>query len=766
MSIADIYYVLFKHKWKIVICSLLGIGGAVAIYLTSPPLYVSEAKLLVKGVPETKPVGNAQVTSMSLSSAEIMNSEADILSSLDVVAAAVDAVGAEKVLGKNAGTTNREMAALIVRKQLVVDVPQRGNVLRVVMKHRTPEVAQQTLRQLIDAYFRKHVEIHRNLGFVDDVLSRQTDDAKSRLAATEESLRKVKSDAQITSLEDAKKQVAERLSKVGEQLRDAEVELEERRAALKELQKATLVDAVNESSAANSVSATNVVGAVTNTVATTANSGTNIVSENKAKKAPPELIAEYQRLLGRLEVFRKKEQELLANFRPESPLVREARENVEALEKEKRAMVEATPSLTEQETTTTAAGTVIEKRDPKAADIIVQNARITVLTAKVNILKTQFDRTREDVAKLDRLEGEITPLQRKKELEDANYRYYQTTLEQARFDNTLNGGQSSNIKEIQAPSLPYRDKGTVMKQVGMVAMGGIGLGLGLAFLLELMLDQSVRKPLELEQKFRLPTFLTIPDFGKSGGGPAAKALNGAAAKALPAPETSENALAVTNGHANGEVAPWDETHRLHPYSAALRDRLVSFFELKGLTHKPKLVALTSVSRGAGVTTLAAGLAASLSETGEGNVLLVDMNLEQGAAHPFYRGKPACGLADVLEHDKRPAAKVQDKLYMVHGGSADDRLPQILPKRISHLIPKLQASDYDYIIFDMPPITQTSVTPRLAAFMDMVFVVVEDEKTSREWLKQASALLVESKANLGAVFNKRRTYVPKWLHQEF
>jgi Mrp family chromosome partitioning ATPase len=91
---------------------------------------------------------------------------------------------------------------------------------------------------------------------------------------------------------------------------------------------------------------------------------------------------------------------------------------------------------------------------------------------------------------------------------------------------------------------------------------------------------------------------------------------------------------------------------------------------------------------------------------------------------------------------------------------------MLPKRLAHLLPKLQTSDYDYIIFDMPAVTQTSITPRLAAFMDMMFIVVEDEKTNREWIKQASRLLQQSKANVGAVFNKRRTYTPRWLHQEF
>src|SRR5207249_7960773 len=77
--------------------------------------------------------------------------------------------------------------------------------------------------------------------------------------------------------------------------------------------------------------------------------------------------------------------------------------------------------------------------------------------------------------------------------------------------------------------------------------------------------------------------------------------------------------------------PASHSSALRPFYETLRDRLISFFELKNLTHKPKLVAMTSCGEGAGVTTTAAGLAACLSETGDGNVLLVDMNLQQGAA---------------------------------------------------------------------------------------------------------------------------------------
>jgi len=63
---------------------------------------------------------------------------------------------------------------------------------------------------------------------------------------------------------------------------------------------------------------------------------------------------------------------------------------------------------------------------------------------------------------------------------------------------------------------------------------------------------------------------------------------------------------------------------------------------------------------------------------------------------------------------------------------------------------------------MPPVTQTSVTTRLAGFMDTVMLVVESEKTDRDVVNQANQLLLQSKANVTAVLNKTKTYVPARL----
>jgi Mrp family chromosome partitioning ATPase len=184
-----------------------------------------------------------------------------------------------------------------------------------------------------------------------------------------------------------------------------------------------------------------------------------------------------------------------------------------------------------------------------------------------------------------------------------------------------------------------------------------------------------------------------------------------------------------------------------------------------MTHKPKMISVTSCNEGAGVSSVAAGLAASLSETGEGNVLLVDMH-ETGTAQAFFKGRRACGLGEALIDGSRTQAQVQQNLYLVSGATPDCRLERVAHRQFGEYIPKLKASDYDYIIFDMPPVSQTSVTAKVARFMDMVLMVTEAGKTNREVMAQAVALLAESKATIATVLNKRRRYVPRWLLQEF
>jgi Mrp family chromosome partitioning ATPase len=170
-----------------------------------------------------------------------------------------------------------------------------------------------------------------------------------------------------------------------------------------------------------------------------------------------------------------------------------------------------------------------------------------------------------------------------------------------------------------------------------------------------------------------------------------------------------------------------------------------------------------------VTTIASGLAAAMSELGSGNVLLVDMGIPNGLAHPFYKGKPVCPLNEALEGESRSEALVQDNLFLAtanpKGGEAGGQTLAIVPAKFSAMMPMLKASDYDYIIFDLPPVTSTSPAASLASMLDMTFLVVEAEKSNREAVKRSIALLTAARANIGGILNKTRNYLPAWLHPE-
>jgi Mrp family chromosome partitioning ATPase len=626
-------------------------------------------------------------------------------------------------------------------------------------------VVQDVLKKLIEAYYKKHVETHKTLGIVDDFLTQETDRLAQSLRQTEEDLRALKAKAGVGSPEEAKKAYAERYSRLREELDAAEAELSEHVATLKELQKATLINGANAPTAPDAAT----------------NAATVVAVKSKPSS---DVIEEYKIVSARLEAAINQETELLKTYTSESSLAKEIAEKIASLKNQKKKMEAANPQLIQEQVEVFRPQNAEPAHAP-VIDLTQEYARVAALQAKIGVLTNQFAKVKAETGQVDDIETSYTALLRKKEQQEQQYKYYSRSLDQARVDSQLGSGKLPNIIEIQSPSLPMQDTNAVKKKMVSACAGGIGGGIAIAFLLELVLAQGIRKPSELETNYNLPVFLTIPVLDRVGKRSPVALLpspsgNGSAEHDATdgkdgSPGASAGDHAIANGAANGhalvrressvEIAPWDAHHDLHAYSEALRDRLITHFEMKGMTHKPKLVALTSCLKGSGVTTLALGLAASLSETGEGNVLLVDMNLERGAAHPFYRGKPACGIADALDGDKRQEAQVQENLYVVQGTGMDDRLPKMMPKRLAHLIPKLHASDYDYIIFDMPPITQTSITPRLAGFMDMVFMVVEEE-TNRDWVKQASDLLHQSKANVGAVFNKRKKYAPHWLHQEF
>jgi succinoglycan biosynthesis transport protein ExoP len=754
LSLGDVYHILFRHKWKILLISGLGLIGSVLLPIVKKVPYTSEAKLYIRYVLESSsPTPDASDPRIKLPDTRgesIINTELEILTSLDLAQQVADAVGPERILG--AGVKDHFTAGAVVHKGLIAEVAKNSCVIRLTFQHADPEIVQPVLQQLIELYVKKHAEIHA-VGAFDDFLTQETDQLRSDLAKTEQELGRAKTNlGYYASLEDAKKFQGEEISRIRQALFEAEAELAERKAAASELVNLTHVSP----------------DAATNTM-------------NKVAAPSVEKVAEYKRLLNQLDSLYKREQDDSLVFTSESAWMNALHKQITNNGFLKAQLEKENPGLI-------AVGVSESKRadtgSNSRADFSAEKGRVLALNSKIAVLNEQLERLQKEAASVSGVEGTITKLQLQKEIEEGRYKHFVKGLEQARIDEKIGNGKVSNITPIQKPSPPFRDGSKLQKARMAVAVAGFAFGVGLAFLLEMFVDRSVKNGAEIEGKLGLPLFLTVPLIHENGNGlgwfrnvPLLNHRNdhghGNRRKALPEREP-DSVVPPEEPNASDSLGLGLENHNsqlpLGPFFEALRDRLIGFFEIKNLTHKPKLVAVTSCREGAGVSTFASGLAASLSETGDGNVLLVDMCQRNGAPRHFLGGHLNCGLDEVLESETRNSALVQDNLYVVSesGNGAmtgQGKLARILPKRFTNLMPKLKASDYDYIIFDMPPVNQLSVTPRIAKFMDIVLLVIESEKTDRDVVKRAVALLGESKPNLGAVLNKRRSYVPKVLQQE-
>jgi uncharacterized protein involved in exopolysaccharide biosynthesis/Mrp family chromosome partitioning ATPase len=733
LNAADLIYMLFRHKWKILFCFLLGVGAAAFIYFRNPPSYVTEAKILVRYILENRPAltktEDADIKTPDSRGENIINSEIEILTSLDLALQVADTVGPRNVLAAYGGGEDRNRAAAYIRRGLTVNVPRRSNIILVQFRHPDPGVARQVLDALLKTYLDKHVSIHQGIGVLDDFFAQQADQIRARLAQTEEEIKRLKAEAGIISLADAKAATLAELARLRSDLLTTEAQLAEQRAALNHL--------------LGSVG-TNALAAVTN-----------------ASTVPPEIAEQYRTAVAELEAYRRRESELLLRFGPEHPFIRRVRTQIAEADTRKRSLEQEHPELLTAPVVPVAALT-------DTNDLAQAVARVLSLEAKMAVLSNQIARVTEDANRIAAVEPRLVELERRRELDEANLRYYSATLEKARVEESLGPGKITNISIVQSPSPAARDVFEFAKPMALCLGGGLGLGLVLAFALERLFGMAIRRPVDIERNLRLPLLVSIPYLKRRGRGwgSARPARNGHEPTPQPGGDGAAAELPVPAGQRGGPLAVASDQDPLRPWFDGLRDRIVTYFEVRNMTHKPKLVAVTSCHEGAGVSTLAAGLAASLSETGDGNVLLVDMNVDGGATRHFQHGKPVVGLLEAIEEGRADDALIQDNLYVVSAAATNDqKLPRVLPRRFANLVPKMKASQFDYIIFDMPPVSQTTITARLAGYMDMVLMVVEAERTGQDLARRAHTLLQESKANVTAVLNKKRDYVPERLRQE-
>jgi uncharacterized protein involved in exopolysaccharide biosynthesis len=94
--------------------------------------------------------------------------------------------------------------------------------------------------------------------------------------------------------------------------------------------------------------------------------------------------------------------------------------------------------------------------------------------AKLEALKTRFRGIQQRSQQLSDLRPQIQELERKQEMDQANYKYFAASLEKARVDEALDPSKMPNISAVQRPSLLH---GTQKRNKISLAIAGGGIAL-------------------------------------------------------------------------------------------------------------------------------------------------------------------------------------------------------------------------------------------------------------------------------------------------
>lgn len=146
----------------------------------------------------------------------------------------------------------------------------------------------------------------------------------------------------------------------------------------------------------------------------------------------------------------------------------------------------------------------------------------------------------------------------------------------------------------------------------------------------------------------------------------------------------------------------------------------------------KAFAITSYSKGDGKSTVAANLAISFSKMGK-KVILIDCDLRRPNLHNIMRIENKAGFSDMVGRmvtfDDVVKRDVLPCLDVLTAGTLPPNPSELIASpEVSRLVERLNR-EYDYIIFDTPPVGVVADTLLLKEYIAGYLLVVRERKTT-------------------------------------
>ncbi len=307
------------------------------------------------------------------------------------------------------------------------------------------------------------------------------------------------------------------------------------------------------------------------------------------------------------------------------------------------------------------------------------------------------------------------------------------------------------VQPCETPSMPYKPKLGSMLALGI--MGGMGAGIGLAFLKEKK-DGSVKAPGIVR------TILSVPELGVI---PSMDAVHAAMPKNRSNPLSLHTGiepllLPPMEGNAVAQAA-WSNSAPI--LAESFRKTLTSLKREAARTSGAKSILVTSAQSGDGKTTMVTNLGIALAETGA-RVALVDADFRRYRLGAAFVMEEVKGLSELIESTQSVESFRAEELakptgipnlYLLPCGKPSGNISKLCySPRLRAIVQRL-GSSFDFVLYDAPPLLPLADSRLIAQFVDGVVLIVRAGSTDKSTLQAVHLSLAEDGIPvLGTILN--------------
>lgn len=745
VTVRDVLSLLFRHKGKITAILLAGFALTVCLIDLETVSFRSEAKLLVRighesvAFDPTATIGKTM--SVSVSRKAEINSELEILRSIELAETLVETIGPSELLGKTTApaveeptrpptlwrevtdrlrvvlravqklrrggevSADAKRALIVLLRSLKFEAIEESHIIRVTYDSHNARLSQRVVSNFLRLYENKHIEVHQDQGSYS-FFNRQFLNAENELHRGEDELMNAKNELGISSVEEHRKMLVERIGRLRRESSLNETELAASTSKVASLRQA--------------------LSRIPRTLETKITGLPNAVADTMRQR-----------------IFDLQIEERGLSFSGDVQQVQKARLTREWAEDRVR---EEGRSCTEKREMLNATFLQLETA------VLTEEANVASLSTRSESIRAQALATQGALRQFHEVELRLTRLERKVELGRLNHQTYAANFEQTRVTHALERDKISNISVIQPATLPIQ--AMRVRRFMYLAVGvclSLGAAIGLALLSE-QADRSIRTPEGVEARLGLPSLSCIP-------------IVPLLTRCLLPLKTVRRRLPKAIGRPQNEGRGVGLSQRLQTACVSLREHVVQLAS-KFAGDGGYVLGVIGSRRGEGVTTVAATLARLLASDGPGRIVLVDANVDHPGVHKLFRQPLTPGLFDALHgkslNGQRLACRSVGNLSIMSAGTRGDEADFWSTARFQSLIEKLRSAG-QVVVVDLPAVGDGSHATALAGCCDDVLLVVEAEGPRWDLARNAKEELVKWNSKIaGVVLNKHRHTIPRWL----